>query len=438
MFNRIKPESHRELILLSKKQKHDIRKTRNKKQSTTNKILSNNFSQENNQISSKEKNLSYCYHPKPYHAKTPKIKRNKSSFPTITTTNIGESKCRNMNNDCDVRNYSSILSKTICNKNFLDDRKYDIFKNSNCSRVRKIFAMASDIFNLTDSSVNYNKQKSIDFNSQEKNNCLRSGNNYIPSQKSNKHLSKIRRNKTKENNDNKKSIISNDSKKLLKKNLRIFIENVDSKKFNRSSYLLRKDYNKSDTRPLFTMKRKTNLSNISSVNYNIISSDLNSNINAEYAKYSSIKPEFSNYEYYEIIIPKNFNNTNESKLQNILHSQGLHFFNFKSEGDIVVGEKGKYTFNIRKSNLNNEKNNINKVIKKLEEKYNIKLKKTNRENKKKGSEITMKYGPEKICNHLQKKNNACKFGKKNNNFKYDIKYKNQYLFTIEKAQEQKK
>ena len=185
------------------------------------------------------------------------------------------------------------------------------------------------------------------------------------------------------------------------------------------------------------MNRKTNLSNISSVNYNIIRTDPNSNINDKYEKLSNIKPTPSDYENYEIIIPKNFNKINESKIKNILHSQGLHYFDFKTDADIVGGEKGKYTFNIRKSDLE-KNNNINKAIKKLEEKYNIKMKTNKIENKKRGSEITMKYGPEKVVNHLRiDGNNSNRYGKKKTEYPYDMKYKNMNIFMNEKCKERK-
>ena len=424
MFDNIKTESRRELGLLSKRQNHDI-KSVNKTQPTTNTIL-------NDKIIIKKDFNSQRHHK----TKIPVIKRNISSNHTKSDFYIRENENRNVNRN--VRDYNHVCSKTVCYDKFIDDNYNNIFRNTNNSRIRKIFAMSSDIFNLNDSTQKYFAKTIYDFYSKRKTACLGNENNNVSLTRLNKTLSKIKRNKSKENDNEKKSIIHNAPKKLLEKKLQIFIDDVNSKKFNKSSYLLRKDFNKADTKALYTMRNKTNLSNISSVNYNIITTDPNYNINDKYVKYSNIKPEFTDYDNYEIIIPKNFNNTNESKLQSILHSNGLHYFNFKLEGDIVVGEKGKYTFNIRKSNLNTDKNDINKIIKKLEEKYNIKLKKNNKENKKKKSEITMKYGAEKICNHLQKENNTFKYGKKYNKFKYDIRYKNQYLYKNEKVQTKRK
>ena len=434
MFDHIKPESGRELSLLSRIKNQDIYKIQNKAQSTTNKISNNKSkSLKNFQIYSNEKYINNCYFPKHYQTNSNIIKRNISSFPAASNADICGNQCKNMQNHVDVRDYKPSYSKIFYNDKFLNDRYNYIFRNTNSSRIRKIYSMSSDIFNLNGSSPNCTNEKISSFYNQKKINYLRNEYNYAPIKKLNKSLNKIKRNKSKENTNNNKPAVSNNPKQLLKDKLQIFIDDANSRKFNRSSYLLRKDYNKSDIKPLLTMKNKSNLSNISSVNYNIITTDINPNINDQYLKYSNIKPEFTNYESYEIIIPRNFNNTSESKLQNILHSEGLHYFDFQLDGDIVVGEKGKYTFNIRKSNLDNDKNNTNKIIKKLEEKYNIKLEKTHKENKKKASEITKKYRLEKICNHLQQENNTCKYGKKNNRFINDLKYKNEYLYKNEKA-----
>ena len=448
MFRQVKPESRRELTLLARPRDHDIFNTRTIQPVTdkiTNGKYENQFTPRYQEISSRERYINNFYSPKHQREKTPRIRRSpkKQQYETINISAY-DIKCRDMYNNCNATDYKMRRSKSVFNEKFRDNKYNDILKTTRNSRVRKLFAMSSDIFNLNNTSTNVIAQKTIkpdNYSRNKKTIHLGNESNYVH-YRSNRNLNKIKRNKyiklNKSSREEEKNLISSDNqKKLMKEKLETFNSKVDSKQFNRSSYLLRKDYNQANNKPLFNMNRKTNLSNISSVNYNIISTDPNSNINDKYEKLSNIKPTPSDYENYEIIIPKNFNKINESKIKNILHSQGLHYFDFKTDADIVGGEKGKYTFNIRKSDLE-KNNNINKAIKKLEEKYNIKMKTNKIENKKRGSEITMKYGPEKVVNHLRiDGNNSNRYGKKKTEYPYDMKYKNMNIFMNEKCKERK-
>ena len=134
------------------------------------------------------------------------------------------------------------------------------------------------------------------------------------------------------------------------------------------------------------LNKKTNINNLESVNYNIINNK-KSNIRQEYTSLSAIKPSFEKILNYEIKVPKDFNKVNEVQLKNILNSEGLHYFHFSEEGDIISGRKGKYIFKVR--NTNNEKDYKLK-IKKINSKFkklNVKLNKVNRNYSKKKSEL---------------------------------------------------
>ena len=190
------------------------------------------------------------------------------------------------------------------------------------------------------------------------------------------------------------------------------------------------------------MNTKTNASNIESVNYDIISNKKN-NLYDKYNKLSNQKASVSEYDNYEIIIPKNYNKLDGQKLKNMLHAEGVHYFGFSEEANIG-GDKGKFKFKIRKSNLDkNDKNNcVTKLSKKLSSSFNVKLKKADEVNERKTTEITQDYGAEVIANHLQNDendksaNNKIKIGaySRKNNLKreYDIKYKNYNLFKNKK------
>ena len=187
--------------------------------------------------------------------------------------------------------------------------------------------------------------------------------------------------------------------------------NIENKKYNKLSLLLNKDFANSDFVPfLHKMNKKTNASNIESVNYDIISNKSN-NLYDKYNKLSNKKSTFSEYENYEIIVPKNYNKLDGSKLKNLLHAQGVHFYAFREQAN-VQGDKGKFKFRVRKSNIdtgnNNNNNKIEKLSKKLSNVFNVKLKKYNEINEKKTSEITREYGPEVVSNHLQTEENKSK------------------------------
>ena len=97
-------------------------------------------------------------------------------------------------------------------------------------------------------------------------------------------------------------------------------------------------------------------------------------------------------------------------MKNFLHAEGIHFFGFKEQANLI-GDKGKFTFKIRKSNLDNldksnknnknDMKNIELLSKKLKNVFSVKLKKNEEDNKRKTTEATKKYGGEVVSNHLQ-------------------------------------
>ena len=166
---------------------------------------------------------------------------------------------------------------------------------------------------------------------------------------------------------------------------------MKSKMFNRKSEAKKENIKNEILPPMYEFKlklknKKTNINNLESVNYDIINNKT-SKIRQEYTNLSSIKPSFGDISNYEILIPKNFNQVNEIKLKNILHSEGIHFFNFSEQGDIIGGNKGKYLFKVRNSNNEKEfKDKIKKINSKFS-KINIKLNKIKVNYSKKKSDL---------------------------------------------------
>ena len=166
---------------------------------------------------------------------------------------------------------------------------------------------------------------------------------------------------------------------------------VKEKMFNLKSNKKSENIKNEILPPIYKFKlniknNKTNINNLESVNYNIINNKTSTS-REEYKNFSSIKPSFGEIINYEILIPKNYNKVSEIKLKNILHSEGIHFFNFSEQGDIIGGNKGKDRFKVR--NSNNEKE-FNDKIKKVNNKFskiNIKLNKLRENHSKKKTDL---------------------------------------------------
>lgn len=455
MFRTVRLESKKELFLKTNNPNNFLRSTRRKEKPITDKITNMTFNKDYHptkiEVSSRQKYLNNISQNslKPYNDKSNTKKLSKIR----RSRNIGDNNSIFNDNSSISKSYSSrsLNFRTLSNykrskteykvkrsKSFFCNRtndKENILKTTNNSRIRKLYSMASDIFNLDECSTNlvqnsstynnniFNTDNSIDNNihlGNEKNHAIKNL-KYYTIDNDNNNSNNIFNGKNKTNNTN-----MNSSKGLLErgncefsiekarsiniKRMKKLEKNIDNKKYNKLSLLLNKDFANSDFVPfLHKMNKKTNASNIESVNYDIISNKSN-NLYDKYNKLSNKKSTFSEYENYEIIVPKNYNKLDGSKLKNLLHAQGVHFYAFREQAN-VQGDKGKFKFRVRKTNIDNTGNNNNKIqklSKKLSNLFNVKLKKYDEINEKKTSEITKEYGPEVVSNHLQTEENKSK------------------------------
>ena len=257
----------------------------------------------------------------------------------------------------------------------LDTEDSDIVKNVDNSRVRKLFAMSSDIFNLNDTATTLYRKT------------------YLSPQKPNTNK-RLYKNNNKSNiniyNDNIYTIFNINKKENTAKNKK--------SNYNRINILNRSQYNKNETNNLCSTRKKTNKPNIESVKYDIITTK-KSNLFDKYKDLSGIPASFSKVEDYEIIVPKNYNQANVNQLTGVLSSNGIHYFDLIEKGDIIGGQKGKFMMKVRLNGQNEIKNNrmINKTSQKLS-KYNVKLKKNIYDYGKKKTDITGLGWDEAIVN----------------------------------------
>jgi len=440
---------------------------------------------------------------RPYHTlnnmvKVSKINRSRNYSNKNNDLYDNENISRNNQNEFNIiRNKTQYKTKrpsyNYINKNL---NREDVLRTTYNSRTRKIYSMASDIFNLENCSTNLvndssffnksiNDKVNINYNNNSVDN-IHLGNEENHMNKNIKYFNIEDNDNNSDNSDtnsncnydsnlnieknnyhqrsNKFGINLNSSKGLLEKGngefsikkarslylnrLKKIRNDVEKKKYNKISLILNKDFSNTDFIPfLHEMNTKTNASNIESVNDDIISNKKN-NLYDKYNKLSNKKASVSEYDNYEIIIPKNYNKLDGQKLKNMLHAEGVHFFGF-SEQVNIGSDKGKFKFKIRKSNLDKDNDNcVKKLSKKLSSSFNVKLKKTDEVNERKKTEITQEYGPEVVANHLQNDendksfNNKNKIGaysrKKNLKIEYDMKYKNYNLFKNKKDVKKRK
>ena len=496
MFNTLQFENQKELIRKSNRYLNHKQKPLTEK--ITNETFTNVYIPKNSEtiippgqryMQNFPENSLRSYHTQNNMIKVNKINRsrnyskNDDLFEKENISRNNQDECNIIRNKTQYKNKrpSSIFIKKALNRE-------DILRTTNDSRTRKIYSMASDIFNLENCSTNLVNDSSFfnnSINSNVNNNYNSVDNIHLGNEENhvNKNIKYFNIEDNDDNSDNnsnsnfncnsnlniekknypprinKYGLNLNSSKGLLEKGngefsikkarsihlnrLKSIRNDVKNKKYNRISLILNKDFSNTDFIPfLHGMNTKTNASNIESVNYDIISNKKN-NLYDKYNKLSNKKASISEYDNYEIIIPKNYNKLDGQKLKNMLHAEGVHFFGFSEQANIG-GDKGKFKFKIRKSNLNeNDSNNcIKKLSKKLSSTFNVKLKKTDEVNERKTTEITQKYGAEVVANHLQNDendksaNNTIKIGaysRKNNlKIEYDMKYKNYNLFKNKK------
>ena len=76
------------------------------------------------------------------------------------------------------------------------------------------------------------------------------------------------------------------------------------------------------------------------------------------------------YDDYEINCDNNnYNQVNSKKLINLLHKEGIHVYNFKEEGNEICGNNGKFIFQIRKGNRDEDfADKLKKINNKLKQK----------------------------------------------------------------------
>ena len=275
-----------------------------------------------------------------------------------------------------------------------DEKSLTILRTTTDHRIRSIYSRYSDIFNTDNNFANSNNKhnKASILSNKEKNiekyNISDNSKTKIKPKKLEVNKNKNVKNCLEKEFKMKNNIIKSEREKeeLLRKKVR-------EKQYNKKNNIKIENNNNELLPPMYKFRlkiknenKKTNINNLESVNYNIINNK-KSNIRQEYTNLSAIKPSFEKISNYEIKIPKDFNKVNEVQLKNILNSEGLHYFHFSEEGDIISGRKGKYIFKIR--NTNNEKD-YKKKIKRVNSKFkklNVKLNKVNRNYSKKKSEL---------------------------------------------------
>lgn len=497
MFNNSKFESQKELIRKSNRYLNRSQKPLTEK--ITNETFTNVYIPKNTEtiippgqryMNNFPQNSLRPYHTQSNMIKVNKINRSRNYSNKNDDLYEKENISRNNQNEFNIiRNKTQYKNKRT-SSNYINKtlNKEDILRTTNDSRTRKIYSMASDIFNLDNCSTNLVNDSSFfnnSINDSVNNICNSVDNIHLGNEENhaNKNIKYFNIEDNDDNSDNnsnsncncdsnlnigkknyprrskKFGLNLNSSKGLLEKGngefsikkarsiylnrLKSIRNDVENKKYNRINLILNKDFTNTDFIPfLHGMNSKTNASNIESVNYDIISNKKN-NLYDKYNKLSNQKASVSEYDNYEIIIPKDYNKLDGQKLKNMLHAEGVHFFGFSEQANIG-GDKGKFKFKIRKSNL--DKNDINNCVKKLSKKlsssFNVKLKKTDEVNERKTTEITQEYGAEIVANHLQNDendksaNNKIKTGaysrKKNLKIEYDMKYKNYNLFKNKK------
>lgn len=252
-----------------------------------------------------------------------------------------------------------------------DENSIKILRTTTNHKLRSLHSKFSDIFN-TNNKINY---------SEANKNKLSKNNNTI--EKLNKTSMNIKRKIQPIINSENFSFREINPKNHIIKSERekeqLLRRNVKEKAYNKKSDAKSENIKNELFPPIYKFKekiknKKTDINNLESVNYNIINNRKN-NKREDYINLSSIVPSSEIVDKYEIIIPKNYNTINEMKLKNILHAEGIHFFNFSEHGDIIGGTKGRYSFKIRNSiNDNKFKDKIKKVNCKFS-KINVKLKK---------------------------------------------------------------
>jgi hypothetical protein len=388
-MNKAKIESQREKYYLKYKKSSIFdpapnNTTKNEKYTITDKITHKNyqkkFKPKENIITSRQRYINSLYKNDLTDLtytpikKRSKIKRMKSNSSLNKTNNNDASFSHPLTErkEISIKRKISFFRESSLN----DEKAIKILRTTRNHRLRSFYSKTSDIFNTHNTSANsvkickkYEKNKNNENLNKTYDNIRKMKPISLKKDKTRNTKNFFLRELTSKNN---KIRSEREKEELLKKK-------VKEKSFHKKSFAKEEKIKDELLPPMYVYKlknknRKTNINNLESVSYNIIN-NRNSNMREIYSTLSSAKPSFEKVSNYEIIIPNNFKQLNEVKLKNILHAEGLHFFNFTEQGDVIAGNKGKYIFKIR--NSNNEKNFKDK-IKKVNSKFsklNVKLKK---------------------------------------------------------------
>ena len=279
-------------------------------------------------------------------------------------------------NSFNKKSQNCILKENLTN---YDEKRQHILRTATNHKVRSLYSKYSDIFHLNNNDSIYpeiNIYKSSILASRKKNKNTKSKiAEYLNQRIKPSEIKSPKKNVNPEINTRYNRIKSEREKEeLLRKK-------VKQKEFNKRD-ISKIFSNKNESMPiLYQVKKKinnkkTNFNNLESVGYNILNG-IKSNKTEEYMTLSSKKPSYLELTNYEIKIPKNYNKANDLKFKKLFTSEGIHFFNFTEQGDLIGGNKGKFIFKVRNAdNDNNFDNKIKKINNKLS-KMNVKLKRDN-------------------------------------------------------------
>ena len=401
MFKSARPESKKELSLKKrKKMKNNL--SYNIKNLTDRKSAYQNYNSSKCQKSrvqhkivkksEKPKSIFSNFISKPNSIIIKKNLNIKSSSPNkpvspirrIKNKRIFSMKQNSPNNYMNTNSFNNNLSLREKTEN--EEEKF--LKTVESGRIRKLYSMASDIFNLDNTATNLIKRTNLSpklpnyykiiYKRNDNNNC---------NDDFNKNFSYY-------NNGN------NNARNILSNNILEISRLKNGNKYNRINFFNRKEFNPNETNSFNSKGKKTNRSNIESVKYDIISTQ-KSNLFEKYNNLSGIKASSFQIEDYEIIVPKNYNKSNVNNLKHIFNQKGVHVFGVKEEGDVIAGRKGKFLVKVRVNGQNEKDKNkmINKASNRLMN-LDVKLKRNIIDWGKKKTDITG-YGWDKVIqNHL--------------------------------------
>ena len=400
-MNKAKIESQREKYYLKYKKSSIFdpvpnNTTKNEKNKITDKITNKNypkkFKPKEDIITSRQRYINSLYKndltdltftPKKKRSKIRRMKSN-SSLNKNNNNNASFSHPLTEKKEISMKRKMSFFRESSVN----DEKAIKILRTTRNHKLRSFLSKTSDIFNTHNTSTNSVKNDKKCEKNKNNENLNKTSDNIRKIKPISLNMGKMRNTKNfflRELTSKNNTIRSEREKEeLLRKK-------VKEKAFHKKSFAKEEKIKDEVLPPMYEYKlknknRKTSINNLESVSYNIIN-NRNSNIRQIYSTLSSAKPDFEKVSNYEIIIPNNFKQLNEVKLKNILHSEGLHFFNFTEQGDVISGNKGKYIFKIRNSNIEkNFKDKIKKVNSKFS-KLNVKLKKVDDNHSRKKTDL---------------------------------------------------